>query len=51
MTGLIDQIEKFLRGQMNLEEEGIFETALTADTSLFSYAFIVVNILRKQKTG
>ncbi len=51
MENHIDQIEKFLRGQMSQEEEEILKTVLIADIRLRSYAFIMVNILRKQKTG
>ena len=50
MEEYIDQIEKFLRGQMSQEEEGVLKTALTTDLRLRSYAFIMVNILRMQKS-
>ncbi len=50
MEKYIDQIEKFLRGQMNQKEEGVFKTSLREDAHLRSYAIIVVCMLRKQKT-
>lgn len=50
MTEYIDQIEKFLRGQMSQEEESKFKASLTKDARLRSYAFIVAFMLRKQKT-
>ena len=49
MDNYIDQIEKFLRGQMSQEEEGVFKTMLTTNVSLRSYAFIVVYMLRETK--
>ena len=51
MDEYIEQIEKFLRGQMNRKEEEIFKTALTIDAHLRSFAFIVAYMLRKQKSG
>ncbi len=48
MEEYIDQIEKFLRGQMNQNEEGAFKTSLTTDAHLRSLAFIVASILKKQ---
>ena len=50
MENYIDQIEEFLRGQMSQKEEYIFKTALTTDARLRSYAFIVANLLRRQKS-
>ena len=50
MEDYIEQIEKFLKGQMSQEEEGIFKTSLTKDARLRSYAFIVASILKKQKS-
>lgn len=50
MEEYIDQIEKFLRGQMSQEEEGVLKTALTTDAQLRSLAFIVTYIFRKQTT-
>ena len=47
----IDQIEKYLRGQMSLEEESSFKKSLTTDTHLRSYAFIMAFILKVQKSG
>lgn len=49
MKEYIDQMEKFLRGQMSHEEEVAFKTSLTIDARLRSYAFIVAIMLRKQK--
>ena len=51
MTEYIDQIEKFLRGQMSQEEEGVFKSTLATDAHLCSFAFILAYILRMQKTG
>ena len=49
MKEYIDQIEKFLRGQMSQEEEDMFKKSLATKGHLRSLAFIVVSILRKQK--
>ena len=46
MTEYIDQIEKFLRGQMSKEEESVFKTSLSTDEHLQSFAFVVAHILR-----
>ena len=51
MEDYIDQIEKFLRGQMIQEEEGAFKTLLTTDAQYQSLVFIVTYILKQQKTG
>lgn len=51
MEEYIELIEKFLRGQMNHEEEGTFKSSLTTDARLRSFAFIVANMIRKQKSG
>ncbi len=50
MMDFINQIEKFLRGQMSEKEEVFFKTSLTTDEHLRSQAFIVAYILKKQKT-
>ena len=50
MTEYIDQIEKFLRGQMS-QEEGVFKSSLVIDEHLQSYAFILAFIMKSQKTG
>lgn len=50
MENLIDQIEKYLRGQMSEKEEVFFKASLTTDEHLCSLAFIVAYILQKQKT-
>lgn len=50
MEEYINQIEKFLRGQMSLEEESSFKKSLTTDAYLHSYAFIMAFILKAQKT-
>ena len=47
MKEYIDQIEKFLRGQMSQEEEAIFKASLTTNGHLRSFAFIVTNLLRR----
>ena len=49
MTEYIDQIEKFLRGQMSQEEESKFKASLTKDARLRSYAFILAYVMRMQK--
>ncbi len=51
MENYIDQIEKYLRGQMSHEEESVFKTSLATDEHLRSLAFILAHILRMQKTG
>ena len=51
MESYIEQIEKFLRGQMSQEEESSFKKSLTTDTHLRSYAFIIAFILKEQKSG
>ena len=50
MEEYIDQIEKFLRGQMSKEEERVFKALLTTDTNFRICAFIVECILKQQKT-
>lgn len=49
MTEYIDQIEKFLRGQMSQEEEVTFKSSLATDANLRLYAFIVAYMLKRQK--
>jgi hypothetical protein len=51
MEEYIEQIEKFLRGQMSQEEERGFKRSLAINSHLRSYAFILANILRTQNTG
>ena len=48
MTEYIDQIERFLKGNMSKEEERLFKTKLATNTHLRFYAFIVAYILKKQ---
>lgn len=50
MEEYIDQIEKFLKGQMSLEEECTFKSSLMTDAHLHSYAFIMALITKTQKT-
>lgn len=50
MKEYIDQIEKFLRGQMSKVEECEFKASLRGDAHLRSFAFIVTYMLRKQKS-
>lgn len=50
MEEYIDQIEKFLRGQMSKEEEDVFKTSTTTDAQQRLFAFIVASILKKQKS-
>lgn len=51
----IDQIEKFLRGQMDQKEETAFKKSLITNAHMRTCAFImtliVKNMLRKQKSG
>lgn len=49
MEDYIEQIEKYQRGQMTLEEEGSFKNSLKIDAHLRSYAFIMTYMLREQK--
>ena len=51
MENLIDQIEKYLRGQMSLEEESSFKKLLTTNAHLRSYAFIMAFLFKAQKSG
>ena len=46
MEEYINQIEKFLRGQMSLEEESLFKTSLKTDAHLRLYAFIMAYMLK-----
>ncbi len=48
MEEYINQIEKFLRGQMNEKEEDAFKKALSTDAHLHSYAFIFALIMIAQ---
>lgn len=50
MEEYIDQIERFLGGQMSEKEEVFFKASLTTDEHLCSLAFIVAYILRTQKS-
>lgn len=49
MENHIDQIEKFLRGQMSQEEEDMFKSSLAIDEHLRSLAFILTHMMKKQK--
>ncbi len=49
MEEYINQIEKYLKGQMSQKEEGVFKKSLTTDAHLRSYAFIMVLMLIQQK--
>ena len=51
MEDYVEQIERFLRGQMNQEEESVFKTSLSTDAYLRSYVVIMAFILKAQKTG
>ena len=51
MENHIEQIEKYLRGQMSQEDEDVFKAILTTDAQILSMAFIVTYILKQQKTG
>ena len=48
MEDYIEQIERFLIGQMTEQEEHSFNTLLRGDFHLRSLAFLLVNILRSQ---
>ena len=50
MEDYVEQIEKFLKGQMSLEEEGVFKKSLTTDAYLRLYAFILSYMMKKQKS-
>lgn len=49
MEDYIEQIEKFLKGKMSIQEEVIFKTSLTTNAHLRSCAFIMAYMLRIQK--
>ena len=55
MEEYVNQIEKFLRGQMDQKEEDAFKKSLITDAHMRTCAFImtlmVKNMLRKQKSG
>lgn len=46
MENYIEQIEKYLRGQMSQKEEDKFKTTLKQNAQLRLYAFIVGYILK-----
>lgn len=50
MENHIDQIEKFLRGQMNQEEEGTFKESLAKDANLRLSALILTYVLMDKKS-
>ena len=47
MEDYVEQIEKFLRGNMSKEEEHQFKTSVKVNPRLRLYAFIVAIMLRK----
>lgn len=49
MEEYTDYIEKFLRGQMNQQEEVTFKELLSTNKNLRSFAFIVAYMLRRTK--
>ena len=49
MKEYVNQIEKFLRGDMNLSEETTFKIALGEDAKLYSFAFLLVTLLKNQE--
>ena len=51
MEEYIDQVEKFLRGQMSQLEENSFRESLISNENLRSFVFIVVFMLKVQKSG
>lgn len=46
MEDYIEQIEKYLEGQMSQQEECVFKASLTTDAHLRSFAFIVAYMLK-----
>jgi hypothetical protein len=50
MEKYINQIEKYLRGQLSQEEEDLFKKSLATDTYLRLYAFIMAYMMKKQKS-
>ena len=50
MTEYIELIEKFLKGQLSQEEEGMLKAMLKTDARLRSSAFIVTFMLKAQKS-
>jgi hypothetical protein len=51
MEEYINQIEKYLRGQMSKEEEGLFKASLTTDAHMRSFASIMAFIIKEQKSS
>ena len=51
MEEYVNQIEKFLRGQMDQKEEDAFKKSLITDAHMRTCAFIVTFIIKTQKTG
>ncbi len=51
MENYINQIEKYLRGQMSQEEEGVFIPSLKTIAHLRSLAFIITFMMKAQKSG
>jgi len=49
MEEYVNQIEKFLRGQMDQKEENVFKSSLTTDERLRLCALIVAYMLKRQK--
>lgn len=50
MENHIDQIEKFLKGQMSPKEEGAFKESLMADHHMRTCALIMTFIIKTQKS-
>lgn len=50
MEDYIEQIEKFLKGQMSQQEESVFKEFLISNVPLRSTTFLVVFMLKHQKT-
>ena len=48
MENYINQIEKYLRGQMSQEEEGVFIPSLKTIAHLRSLAFIIAFMMKAQ---
>lgn len=46
MEDYVDQIEKYLRGQMNKQEELALKVALSSDENFHSLALSIIYILR-----
>ena len=51
MEEYIDQIKKFLRGQMSQEEENAFKKSLMIGVHMRTCAFMIAFLVKTQKAG